>query len=97
VFALLRRWFFKLSTPILTFPCKGEGTQKPENRISKKRQRGPLGPLAHFVYSFNQMRIGITTYLKSALSGTVINADELASPSAMLTLSHFRLFNTSSK
>ena len=45
----------------------------------------------------DQIRIGMTTYLKSALSGTVINADELASPKAMLMLSPLRLFNTSSR
>ena len=44
-----------------------------------------------------QIRIGMTTYLKSGLSGTVISAEEFASPRAMLMLSHFRLFKTSSK
>src|SRR5690606_35395215 len=44
-----------------------------------------------------QIRIGITPYLKSGFSGTVSNADELASPSAMFTLSRLRLFSTSSR
>src|SRR6478672_5629098 len=54
-------------------------------------------PPCHDCCPTNQIRIGITTYLKSALSGTVISADELASPRAMLMLSPLRLFSTSSR
>ena len=35
------------------------------------------------------MRIGMTTYLKSALSGIEISADEFESPRAMLIWSRF--------
>ena len=55
--------------------------------------RGPLGQWS--VCDCAQMRIGITTYLKPACSGTVINALELVSCSSSFTISTFMFISAS--
>jgi hypothetical protein len=62
----------KKSIPTLALPLKGRGYYG-TNYFAVMRDL------------LNQIRIGMTTYLKSPFSGIVISADELESPSATLT------------
>ena len=62
-----------------------------------RNAKGALRPLVVFFFGVDQMRIGITTYLKSSFSGIVINALELASPTLTCNMSTFRFASTSSK
>ena len=66
-------------------------------RGTLRNAKGALRPLSVLFFGVDQMRIGITTYLKSSFSGIVINALELASPTLTCNISTFRFASTSSK
>lgn len=81
----------------LARPKCRKGTKRAGCRFAIKTPKGLAAPWCVSRCRARQMRIGITTYLNSSFSGTVISALELASPRLTCTVSTFRFASTSSR